>query len=173
MRRWANVVLWLGCAAALLGTTQPWWSAGERTSVSGTQATSGAALAVILAAAAGAFLGNWLRPVARRIVLGIVALLAVGGVMVAVNAVVPTLPGSTLGDAFTLVATPWRWVYLAGCVLAAVGAVLLQFAARPAARVKATPDPALDAWKALDAGEDPTTGSARGEGGEAAAKRPE
>ncbi len=173
MHRWANIALWLGSAAALLGTTQPWWSAGERSTVSGTQATSGAALAVILAAAAGAFLGNWLPPVARRIVLGVVALLAAGGVMVALNATAPTLPGSTLGDAFTLVATSWRWVYLAGCALAAVGAVLLQFAARPAARVSATPDPALDAWKALDAGEDPTTGFGRGKGGEESTERPE
>ncbi|MFT3970388.1 MAG: hypothetical protein QM695_08910 [Micropruina sp.] len=173
MRRGANIALWLGCAAALLGTTQPWWSAGERSTVSGTQATSGAALAVILAAAAGAFLGNWLPPVARRIVLGLVALLAAGGVMVVLNATAPTLPGSTLGDAFTLVATSWRWVYLAGCVLVAAGAVLLQFAARPAARVRATPDPALDTWKALDAGEDPTTGFGRGTGGEESAERPE
>lgn len=156
MRRWANIGLWIGCAVALLATTQPWWSAGERTSVSGTQATSGGTLALILAAAAGAFLGNWLRSVARRIVLGIVAVLAVGGVMVALNAVAPTLPGSTLGDAFTLVATQWRWVYVAGCVLAAVGAILMQFAGPPSARAKATPDPALDAWKALDAGKDPT-----------------
>lgn len=173
MRRWANIGLWIGCATALLATTQPWWSAGERTSVSGTQATSGATLALILAAAAGAFLGNWLRSVAQRIVLGIVAVLTAGGVMVALNAVAPTLPGSTLGDAFTLVATPWRWVYVAGCVLAVVGAILLQFAGPPAARVQATPDPALDAWKALDAGEDPTTGSVRGEGGEPPAKRTE
>lgn len=173
MRRLSTVLLWLGCALALLGATQSWWSAGERASVTGSQATSGAALALLLAAAAGAFLGIWLRPVGRRIVLGIVAVLAAGGVAVAVGAAVPTLPGSTLGDPLTLVATPWRWIYLAASALAAVGAVLAQFAGPPPARAASTPDPALDAWKALDAGDDPTAGSGRGAGGEPQAKRPE
>lgn len=156
VRALANVLLWGGCALAILGATQPWWAAGERTSVTGAQATSGAVLALVLAAAAGAFLSRWLPPLGRRIVLGLVVVLAAGGVPVALNAVAPQMPGSTLGDALTLVATPWRWVYLAGCALAVAGAVLLQFAGRPTARVSAIPDPALDAWKALDAGEDPT-----------------
>ncbi|MFT4218611.1 MAG: Trp biosynthesis-associated membrane protein [Micropruina sp.] len=156
MRRLATVLLWLGCAAALLGATQPWWSAGERTAASGGQATSGAAVALMLAAAAGAFLGSWLRSIGRRIVLGLVAVLAVGSIVVAITATVPTLPGSTLGDALALVATPWRWVYLAGAVLVAVGAVLVQFAGPPPARTASAPNPGMDAWKALDAGEDPT-----------------
>lgn len=156
MRAAANVLLWGGCALAVLGATQPWWAAGERTSVTGAQATSGAALALVLAAAAGAFLSRWLPAVGRRIVLGLVVLLAAGGVPVALNAVAPQVPGSTLGDALTLVATPWRWVYVAGAVLAAAGAVLALLAGPPASRPASTLDPTLDAWKALDAGEDPT-----------------
>lgn len=157
MRALANGLLWGGCAVAVLGATQPWWAAGERTSVTGSQATSGAALALILAAAAGAFLGRWLPSRGRRIVLGLVVLLAAGCVPVALGAVAPAVPGSTLGDALTLVATPWRWAYFTGAVLAAVGAVLALVAGPPASRpASSTPDPALDAWKALDAGEDPT-----------------
>ncbi len=85
-------------------------------------------------------------------------LLAAGGVMVAVSAVVPTLPGSTLGDALTLVATPWRWVYLAGSALPSPpwgGAAAVRRTPGGTASRLPTPDPALDAWKALDAGEDP------------------
>lgn len=166
MRRLADALLWAGCAAALLGATQPWWAAGERTTVSGSQASGGAALALVLAAAAGGFLGGWLRPVARRIVLGIVAVLAVGGIVVAAGARAPSLPGSTLGDALTLVATPWRWIYLAGTVLIAAGAVLAQLAGPRPTRAASTPDPAMDAWKALDAGEDPTLEQGRGVGGD-------
>lgn len=155
---------------ALLSATQPWWSAGERASVTGGQATSGAALALMLAAAAGAFLSRWLRPAGRRIVLVLVVLLAAGAVGVAWGAVAPAVPGSTLGDALTLVATPWRWVYIAGGVLAAAGAALAQYAGPAPVRAVATPDPALDAWKALDAGEDPTSETERGAAG---APRPE
>ncbi|MFT4293988.1 MAG: hypothetical protein QM582_01080 [Micropruina sp.] len=170
MRRLANPLLWGGCAVALLGATQPWWSAGERTAVSGTQATSGAALALVLAAVAGAFLSRWLPPVARRIVLGLVAVLALGGIPVALGATAPALPGSTLGDALTLVATAWRWVYLAGVVLAGAGAVLTLLAGPPTTRPARTPDPAMDAWKALDAGQDPTVEPERGVGGAASSK---
>ena len=165
MRRSADLLLWGGCAVALLGATQPWWSAGERAAVSGTQATSGSALALMLAAAAGTFLGGWLRGWSRRLVLALVAVLGAGSVAVAITATVPALPGSTLGDALTLAATPWRWCYLAGAALVAVAAVLAQFAGPPPTRqTSATPDPAMDAWKALDAGEDPTSEPERGAG---------
>lgn len=174
MRALANSLLWGGCAVTLLAATQAWWAAGERTSVTGSEATSGAVLALILAAAAGAFLSRWLPPIGRRVVLGLVALLAAGGVPVALRAVAPAVPGSTLGDALTLVATPWRWVYVAGAVLAAIGAVLALIAGPPVSRPAPTPDPAMDAWKALDAGDDPTTGSPeRGVGGGEPTKRPQ
>ena len=84
MRRSADLLLWGGCAVALLGATQPWWSAGERAAVSGTQATSGSALALMLAAAAGTFLGGWLRGWSRRLVLALVAVLGAGSVAVAI-----------------------------------------------------------------------------------------
>ena len=174
MRALGNGLLWGGCALAVLGATQPWWTAGERTSITGAQVTSGAALALVLAAAAGAFLSRWLPPVGRRIVLGLVVVLAAGGVPVSLGAVAPAVPGSTLGDVLTLVATPWRWVYVAGAVLAAVGALLALLAGPAVPRPVSTPDPALDAWKVLDAGDDPTmdTGE-RGVGGGEPSKRPE
>ncbi len=167
MRRLATVGLWAGCAFALLSATQPWWSAGERASVTGGQATSGSALALMLAAAAGTFLGGWLRGWSRRLVLALVALLGAGSVAVAITATVPALTGSTLGDALTLAATPWRWCYLGGAAAVAVAAVLAQFAGPPPTRqTSATPDPAMDAWKALDAGDDPTSEPERGGAGE-------
>ncbi len=174
MRALANGLLWGGCAVAVLGATQPWWTAGERTSITGGQATSGAALALVLAAVAGAFLSRWLPLLGRRVVLGLVALLAAGGVPVALGAVAPAVPGSTLGDALALVATPWRWVYVAGAVLTVVGAVLALLAGPPRSRPASTPDPTLDAWKALDAGDDPTMDAGeRGVGGGEPTKRPQ
>ena len=75
------------------------------------------------------------------------------------------LSSSTLTDA-AVTPTAWRWVYVVGVVLALAGAVLALFARPGAARPSATPDPALDAWKALDAGADPTAADERVTGGE-------
>lgn len=166
MRALSLALLWGGAGLALVASGQPWWSAGS-TSETGSGATSGAASVLVLAAAAGAFLSMWLRRTAGRAVSCLVALLFVGAVVVAVTAAAPaSLPGSVLTNV-AVTATTWRWVYLAGAGLAALGAVLSLFAAPRAARPAATPDPALDTWKALDAGQDPTLASERAVGGDA------
>ena len=168
MRSLANGLFWAGAAVALVASGQSWWMAGSN-SETGSDATSGASLVLVLAAAAGAFLGIWLRPGTRRVVTVLVALLLAGAVVIALGAsVTATLAGSTLSPV-AVTATPWRWVYLCAAAVAACGAVLNMFA-RPGTRSpSATPDPVLDLWKSLDAGEDPTTLSAeRGEGGDAA-----
>ena len=172
MRGVSLALLWGGAVVALVASGQPWWSAGS-SSQTGSGATSGAASVLVLAGLAGAFLSSWLRPVARRIVIVLVALLMLAAGWLAVNAAAPaTLAGSTLTDA-AITATWWRWVYLAGAAAAAVGAALTLVAAPRAARPAATPDPALDTWKALDAGEDPTVSPERGAGGDAPRERQE
>jgi len=174
VRTLANVMLWAGAGLALLAATQPWWTAGERTGATGTQATSGAALALVLAALAGAFLTRFLRGWGRRLVTVVVALLLACGLLVALTAAVPAaLPGSRLDAALAATATPWRWVYAASVVLAAAGAVLLLVAPPPSSRPAPTPDSALDAWRALDAGDDPTTDSGRATGGDVGTERQE
>lgn len=165
-------LLWGGAGLALVASGQPWWSAGS-SSQTGSAATSGAASVLVLAGLAGAFLSNWLRPIARRMVIVLVVMLMLAAVWLAVVASAPaTLPGSTLTDA-AITATAWRWVYLAGAAAAAGGAALSVVAAPRATRPAATPDPALDTWKALDAGEDPTVSPDRGVGGDAPSERQE
>lgn len=169
MRGLSLALLWGGAGLALVASGQSWWTAGSATAT-GTTVTSGAALVLVLAGLAGAFLSGFLRPVARRVVTGLVIVLFAGGVAVALTATAPaTLAGSTLNDA-TVAATPWRWFYVGALLLAGVGA-LLSLAAKPGGRrPAATPDPALDAWKALDAGQDPTEVTERGVGGEASSE---
>lgn len=148
-------VSWLGCGLALVAVTQPWWTAGERSAITGAEAVP-AAMALLLAAAAGCFLGVWLGGVARRIVLGLVVVLALGAAAVAAGAELSADQTGLLGAALT--PTVWRWLYLAGVVVAGLGA-LAALIAGPAPRRRpatGTPDPALDAWKALDSGDDPT-----------------
>jgi hypothetical protein len=158
-------LLWGGAGVALVASGQSWWTAGTSTE-SGATATSGAALVLVLAALAGAFLSNFLRATARRIVGGLVVLLLAGALIVALGASTPvTLGTSTLTDA-VVTPTAWRWGYLIGVVLAAVGAVLILFTRPRTARPSATPDQAMDAWKALDAGDDPTAPDERVTGGE-------
>ena len=170
MRALALGLLWGGAGAALIAAGQPWWTTGTA-AVTGNTVTSGAAVVLVLAALAGAFLSRWLRPVARRVVTVVVAALCAGGVAVALAATPPaTLSGSSLNDA-AIGATPWRWIYLIALALAAVGALLSLVAKPGGSRPAATPDPALDAWKALDAGQDPTEPAERGAGGEAPPER--
>ena len=165
MRAAALGLLWGGAFVALVASGQSWYAAGTSTAT-GAAATSGAALVLVLAALAGAFLNTLLRATARRIVGGLVALLLSGAAVVALTASAPTtLSSSTLTDA-AVTPTAWRWVYVVGVVLALAGAVLALFARPGAARPSATPDPAMDAWKALDAGADPTAADERVTGGE-------
>lgn len=170
MRTASNLLFWLGCGAALLAATQPWWNAGERDAVTGTQA-SGAVLALVLAAAAGGFLALFLHGAGRRIVLSLVAVLATGAVPVALGASPANVAVTGTGDSF--VGSAWPQVYLVAVVVAALGAVGLTILGTPPRRPKATPDPALDAWKSLDAGDDPTLDAERGGAGGAAAERQE
>lgn len=166
----SNLLFWLGCGAALLAATQPWWNAGERSAVTGSQA-SGAVLALVLAAAAGGFLALFLHRLGRRVVLGLVTLLTAGAVPAALGASPANAPTTGVTDSF--VGSAWPGVYLAAVGLAALGAVGLTILGTPPRRPKATPDPALDAWKALDAGDDPTLDADRGPAGGTATDRQE
>jgi len=170
VRNLSLALLWGGAGLALIASGQPWWTAGAA-SATGNTVTSGAAMVLVLAALAGAFLSRWLRPVARRVVTVLVAALCAWGVAVALTAAPPaTLSGSGLTNA-AISATPWRWIYLVALVLAALAALLSLVVKPGGSRPAATPDPALDAWKALDAGEDPTETAERGAGGEAPPER--
>ena len=170
MRTLANSLLWGGAGLALLAPAQPWWTAVERAGVWGAQATSGSALALVLAALAGAFLSRFLRGPGRRIVTAVVALLLASGLPIALTAASPPRCPAHLDETLAVAATPWRWVYAGSVGLAAAGAVLLLFSPAPGLRAASTPDPALDAWKALDAGVDPTTDSGRAAGSDVEAK---
>lgn len=165
MRGLSLVLLWGGAGLALIASGQSWWTAGTM-SVTGNVVTSGAASVLVLAGLAGGFLSRFLATTAGRLIIVLVGLLFAAGVALALAAAAPaSLPGSSLNES-VVNATPWRWIYAGALVLAMLGALVALIAKPVGPRPAATPDPALDAWKALDAGTDPTEPSARAVGGE-------
>lgn len=154
---------------AAIGSGQVWYrTAGH--GFTGTEITDGAGEALALAALAGVavtlLLGVW----GRRVVGVLVAVLGLGVLLVSAARRTPTpaqleqvlgvrdTPGSP---------TAWPWLCVAaGAVVAVVGASFVTRAHRwrsPSDRFERTParspsavSSSLDAWKALDAGADPT-----------------
>lgn len=155
--------------AAAIASGQVWYrTAGH--GFTGNEIGDGAGEALALAGLAGVavtlLLGVW----GRRIVGALVAVLGVGVLLVAALRRTPT--PAQLEQALGVRDTPgsqtgWPWVALvAGLVLAAVGALFVLRAhrwrrpsdrfERRAGRPQASVGSSLDAWKALDAGADPT-----------------
>ncbi|HET9127457.1 MAG TPA: Trp biosynthesis-associated membrane protein [Propionibacteriaceae bacterium] len=154
---------------AALGSGQVWYrTAGH--GFTGSEITDGAEEALALAGLAGVavtlLLGVW----GRRVVGLLVVLLGLGALLVAALRRVPTSAqlDQVLGvHETTGSATGWPWVcVVAGGVLAGVGGLFLARAhrwrspsdrfERGATRPERVVGSSLDAWKALDAGADPT-----------------
>lgn len=159
LRRLAPALLWGGAALSALSAGQP-WAAGSAQG-SGTAATSGGALAVVLAALAGSFLWLWVGPVARRVLAVLVALLLLSAVPIALTA-------QPAGDP-----TWWRWLYPAAAGVGAIGAALLAALPHVARGRSDRPDAVRDPWRDLDAGRDPTVDDERGAGGDPLSDRPQ
>jgi hypothetical protein len=175
--------LLVGSGLAFLAGTRPWWRAlGEGLDVgfSGNQSTGGISQAFGLVGLAGGLLMLVLGSRGRRVVGAILAL--VGGAMAtvgflrlrpSVDAVRSQVRTVSLSDQFSLAATPWPWLYgAAGLLVTLAAATTLARANRWPQQLDryrrsrndgGTPrlldDPA-DAWRALDAGLDPTADSA-------------
>ena len=173
--------LMLAGGLGLVAGSQAWWRAsGGGTSVSftGNQASGGLTWALPAVLLAGVLLALVLRTRGRQVVGGLLALIGLGMVVTGVLRQRPTSQGVldrlaqvTLADSFALTATAWPWIYAAAGVIGTVAALtmLLRAAGWPARTARfdraATPtevdladDPA-SAWKALDAGIDPTADS--------------
>lgn len=170
--------LWLAVAALaglLVGTQAPWWSvtftgmtgasgAGE---VTGAAGTGGLAMVLPAVALAALLATLMLRRIGTRIMAAAAALVGVGMAVLGVNPATPvaeavqeTVQGAALATVADPVATPWPIVYgvLGVAVAAAAGWLLVrppERRARTQARAADVTDP-LAAWKAMDAGEDPT-----------------
>lgn len=178
-RTGAYASLLVGGGLGLAAAAQPWWRAvgeGVAVGISGTQSTGGLAQALAVVVLAGTLLILALQSRGRRLVG--TSLLAVGAGLVLVgllrlrpsaDAVRAQVRQSSLTDQFALQATPWGWVYAGAGALVVLGAALTAVTAgrwpsRPdrftraavAPRGVTAADEAIDVWKALDAGVDPT-----------------
>ncbi len=169
----------LGGALAIVSAAQPWWRAvGQDVSVrfSGTEVTGGLSQALAVVALAGTLLILVLQPRGRR-VAGV--LLVMVGVALAVVGALRQRPSDeavrtqvrevTLLDQFALSGTAWPWVYASAGGVVVLGAVLVvttvhrwprradRFARTEGmARPVTVDDDAMEVWKAMDAGLDPT-----------------
>ena len=173
--------LLIGGALALIGSGQPWWrGAGEGVDLkfSGTQATGGLSQTLAILALAGTLLLLALRTRGRRIIGALLALVGVGLAVVGGLGLRPSADafGSQVRQvslAETLSATAWPGIFVGSGVLITIGAVLTMITARTwpsrsdrfrpgsgRSEGSASDDPA-ELWKAMDAGVDPTTDTAK------------
>ncbi|MFW6599572.1 Trp biosynthesis-associated membrane protein [Propionibacteriaceae bacterium Y2011] len=172
----------LGGVAALLCAGQPWWQVGTDggpVQISGTDAAAGLPTAVAAVVAAGALLSLALRGRGRTVLGVLLAVAAVGMVVLGVVAPEPSaqlaaaaVQQVSLGAPGELTRSWGGWAY-AGCglvgLVGAVALVVVRGTTRTGDRFdRTTPasaeavlgaagelDPLL-AWRALDAGDDPT-----------------
>jgi uncharacterized membrane protein (TIGR02234 family) len=168
----------LGGLLGLIAGAQPWWKAsggGASVSFTGSQASGGLTWALAAVVLAGVLLALVLRARGRRVVAVVIALAGIGMAVAGALQQRPTNDGVrsrlaqvSLVDTFALTVTAWPWAYALAGVLVMGGAILMlvragRWPVRTArfdrAAVGAASDLADDptgAWRALDAGEDPT-----------------
>ncbi len=172
------VTLLAGGLLGVVASAQPWWraaGAGTRVAFKGTEATGGLSQALAVVVLAGALLVLVLRVRGRRVVAGLLAVVAAGVVLVGALRLRPTADAVrtkvrevSLIDQYALSSTAWPYVYALAGLGMLLGAVLLwlgapQWTVRPdrfdrigtEVGVSAENDPA-GVWTALDAGFDPT-----------------
>lgn len=160
IRRLAVGGMWLAALGLLVSASQPWWRIAG-TTMTGDATTSGGAQGLALAALAGTLLAAWLRSWGRKVASAAVAVVHVGAGWLAAVAVHPVEPPLGVPDDAAWTVEPFRWVYLGLALIGAVSsalAIVTRPPVRPAsgAEDEARSDPPLDAWKALDAGVDPS-----------------
>ncbi len=175
-RRYALGGLLVGAALGFVAGSQPWWraeAAGLDTTFSGTQSTGGICQALAFVAAAGALLLLTLSVRGRQVVAAILAIVGASMAVLGVLRLRPTAEAVhdqvrtvSMADQFSLSATAWPWVYAAAGALVVVAAMITllrsgDWSRRTARFERVTPvsspgdDPA-EAWRAMDAGLDPT-----------------
>jgi len=168
----------LGGMLGLIAGAQPWWKAsggGASVSFTGSQASGGLTWALAAVVLAGVLLALVLRARGRRVVAAVIALAGIGMAVAGALRQRPTSDGVrsrlaevTLADTFALTVTAWPWAYALAGVLVTGGAILMlvragRWPVRTArfdraatgARSDLADDP-TGAWRALDAGHDPT-----------------
>jgi uncharacterized membrane protein (TIGR02234 family) len=171
-----------GSGLAFLAGTQPWWRAlgqGLDVGFSGNQSTGGISQALALVGLAGGLLMLVLGSRGRRVVAAILVLVGAGMTTLGLlrlrpstEAVRTQIRTVSLSDQFSLGATPWPWLYAAAGLLVTIAAATTLASAdrwpqrsdrfRRGPDVSGTQHPLedpADAWRALDAGLDPTADS--------------
>lgn len=180
--RWRTMAygaLLVGTVGAFATGAQPWWQAGAggtTAALAGTASSGSLSQALAVVTVAGLLLSLTLAARGRQ-VLGAVLFLAGAGMVAvgltrprpAADVVAEALRTVTLSVEYTLTGTGWPWAYAAAGLLVALGGALLAVLAprwetrrsrfeRGAGPIDLTDATAV--WKALDAGVDPTAGSA-------------
>ena len=185
----------LGGMLGLIAGAQPWWKAsggGASVSFTGSQASGGLTWALAAVVLAGVLLALVLRARGRRVVAAVIALAGIGMAVAGALRQRPTSDGVrsrlaevTLADTFALTVTAWPWAYALAGVLVTGGAILMlvragRWPVRTArfdraatgARSDLADDP-TGAWRALDAGEDPTVSGLQAVGDDRHDSQPE
>ena len=171
--------LLVGGGFAFLAGTRSWWRAlgqGLDVGFSGNQSTGGISQALAVVGLAGGLLMLVLGSRGRRVVAALLVLLGCGMATLgflrlrpSADAVRTQVRAVSLSDQFSLAATPWPWLYgVAGLLVTLAAATTLASAGHWPQRLdrfrrdrddagprRLLDDPA-DAWRALDAGLDPT-----------------
>ncbi|SDT40501.1 Trp biosynthesis-associated membrane protein [Microlunatus soli] len=178
-------LLLVGAIAVLVGASVPWYAATEAgrrmATFNGTDVTGGVAQALGVAILAGVLLMLALRVTGRRIVAGLIGVIAIIGAVTMTfqrpgrSEVLTELRKQTLADSYQLTIAGGNICYAAGCLVVLAGVVVViarahrwprradRFDRRAAAARSALltddPDAEIDTdavWKSIDAGQDPT-----------------
>jgi hypothetical protein len=168
-----------GSGLAFLAGTRSWWRAlgqGLDVGFSGNQSTGGISQALAVVGLAGGLLMLVLGSRGRRVVAALLVLVGCGMATLgflrlrpSADAVRTQVRAVSLSDQFSLAATPWPWLYgVAGLLVTLAAATTLASAGHWPQRLdrfrrdrddtgprRLLDDPA-GAWRALDAGLDPT-----------------
>lgn len=177
-RAYALGGLLIGAILGFLAGTQPWWRAtgeGLNVAFSGNSSTGGASQALALVAGAGAVLLLTLGVRGRQVVGIMLVLVGLGVLALGALRVRPTAEAVreqirtvSLTDSFSLSATAWPVVYAgAGVVITVAAAITVWRSPRwPSAQNRferrsrgvnaSLGEHPAEAWKAMDAGVDPT-----------------
>lgn len=173
MKRWHAAVAWVVAAIAAAVAGQQAWAHDASSglagaTMTGADVTGGLATTLAWVAVALALLLLVLRRLGSRIIGVLAVVLGLGAVLAALSGTYPAARELTAAAAAQASASPWRWVFASSGAAVALGGVLAALTAPQADRRQraysrtATADgesgaaDPRDAWKAMDAGDDPT-----------------
>ncbi|MGJ6979334.1 Trp biosynthesis-associated membrane protein [Aestuariimicrobium soli] len=168
VKRWHAAACWALAAVVAAVAGQQSWARDATTgvagaSISGADATGGLVTTLAWSGAALALLLLVLRRPGTRVIGVLAVLIGAGALLAAVLGSYPAAAELSPSAAAQVVASRWRWAFASSALVLAVGGVVAVVTApqadrrRPSRYTRADPaELGGDAWKAMDAGDDPT-----------------